>query len=55
MLNCRSAQDMDMPPYSLPLPPPNSRGLPHQEICSKETEKDEEQKGRETHKLRLGK
>ena len=39
----------------LPLPPPNSMGLPHQELCSKESEKDEEEKGREIHKLYCGK
>jgi hypothetical protein len=39
----------------LPLPPPNSMGLPHQELCSKESEKDEEEKGREIHKLYRGK
>ncbi len=26
----------------LPLPPPNSMGLQHQELCSKKTKKDEE-------------
>jgi hypothetical protein len=30
-------------------------GLPHQELCSKELEKDEEEKGREIHKLYRGK
>jgi hypothetical protein len=39
----------------IPLPPPNSMGLRHQELCSKKTEKDEEQKGRDFHKLRRGK
>ena len=39
----------------LPLPPPNSMGLRHQELCSKETKKDKEQKGRDMHKLRCGK
>jgi hypothetical protein len=48
------AQEMDMSSHFLSLPP-NSRGLPHQELCSKETEKDEEQKSREIHKLRRGK
>ena len=48
------AQEMGMSPHFLSLPP-NSRGLPHQELCSKETEKDEEKKSREIHKLRCGK
>ena len=48
------AQEMGMSPHFLSLPP-NSRGLPHQELCSKETEKDEEKKSREIHKLRHGK
>jgi hypothetical protein len=39
----------------LPLPPPNSMGLPHLELCSKELEKDEEEKNSEIHKLYRGK
>ena len=38
----------------LPLPPPNSVGLPHQKLCSRESDKDEEEKGRESHKLHRG-
>jgi hypothetical protein len=36
------------------LPPLNSMGLPHQELCLKEMEKDEEGKGREFHNLHRG-
>jgi hypothetical protein len=36
-----------------PPPPPNS--LLHQELCSKESVKDEEEKGREIHKMDHGK
>jgi hypothetical protein len=39
----------------LPFPPPNSMGLWHQELCSKKMKKDEEQKGRDIHKMRRGK
>jgi hypothetical protein len=43
------AKEMDMSPYS--LSPSSQQCVPYQDLCSKGTEGEKEEKGRENHKL----